>query len=1220
MAPGKTAPRLLQDLLTYDPRYEERAGRNLLTSAPPRYHPDQPTAAAVPFRNCRHTLFNKSEQSQLPAVGEDLDHTTVYKVASYCSQCRWHVDITVDFRNSEPSTAPCNKAYHEYPLHHFLFEGEDGSNGSNGLGAQRKPRTYRFRCSAPACPTRVAISIKPPQLSEQDVETLTNQAQLRRRWESAKQLAGDRADTVMARRVDAPDFLNTYLQDSLKPVKGKARIPLLNRKFLKTFGRDCDSILTRLGFTSAVEEEDDGGMAEVWYLPKPDEPKDPLESTLRNVIEDTRYELNTIILSFSESERSGCRHQPLYPTPSRGDIERMLACNDYSKVKGRVETRSTNHEEDHPYYASLGAIGDFSDELILFAYSRQAEVDVANHPYYFECLQDLANGRNSEMLGMQVGILASQGFTSRRDLETAYQYFGIDPAHANVISDDHIIGTFKARLADISPSLADETRKQLRVLGDARNSDKIRAEAAEAIETEEQALSWLDLDNSASDDFVQTMFSLKTQDNPACLDTARKAVLIIADRRQSQRLREFLEKGTMTEPEMDIGEAYALFSVDNRTLKLDLEVLKTSVDIANPGDVEKLQKAFAIIQQDQAQNFNNKMVDPNQPEARRNDYPLDSWPVGLRNIGNTCYLNSVLQFLFTIKPLRELILNCENHMQEASADALKDKKVGRTAVTADRVAVAQKFVRELRAFFEHMISAPTDTVRPAIDLASLALCRTDSPEEPTKSPILAATEGNGLGSIDGVVISGPTAAPSGVATPVTPPDSVMDDDNKSVSSMQAMDLGDQNDRPAPPTRPPPVPPRPQAQSKIDQTKTKLGILEESARQQDAAEVMGNIFDLISCAIKGDDVMREGEQWDTIKKLFFSDVTTVRDTAKGAEKLSELRHNYLVSPGWRDRHLYATLDDDFGQQEMEGGANRYDYIDTAAPILVINVRRIQWVKDLVYDRSHISLDKILYMDRYLGETKTLNKDDLLKLREAQWQKQRKLREASGERQRLQTTDIEGMDLVDTIEETSAFVNDLLAEKQSELQQSGAGSLPTPPPELTDALIDKAKHLKEDLDGLNLLMSDLESQIETVFKDCNDHPYRLHAIFTHRGGVKGGHYWIYIYDFQNGLWRMYNDEYVTIADEKQIFEPETNVTLPKASTGVVYIRADLVDELTEAVRRSPEAADTSSDRSTEVQKDVEMIDADEDVRRSPEPNKHDELTTIDGLQVIEGVEKE
>ena len=142
---------------------------------------------------------------------------------------------------------------------------------------------------------------------------------------------------------------------------------------------------------------------------------------------------------------------------------------------------------------------------------------------------------------------------------------------------------------------------------------------------------------------------------------------------------------------MDIGEAYALFSVDNRTVALDLDVLKTTVDIANVGDVEKLQKAFAIIQQDQAQNFNNLMGSANRPaEARRNSYPLETWPVGLRNIGNTCYLNSVLQFLFTIKPLRDIILDCDKYLQDSTPEALMNKKVGRTIVTVDRVTTAQK--------------------------------------------------------------------------------------------------------------------------------------------------------------------------------------------------------------------------------------------------------------------------------------------------------------------------------------------------------------------------------------------------------------------------------------------------------------------------------------------------------------------------------------------------
>jgi ubiquitin carboxyl-terminal hydrolase 25/28 len=338
---GKTAPRLLQDLLTYDPRYEERARRNLLTSPPPQYDGKGPKLPAVPARNCRHNLFTKHEQSQLPVVvGEDAGLEPIYKVASYCTKCRWNVDVVVDHTKDTAENKPCGEGNTEYALHHFCYSGDDDdSDGTNGLNAHLRPRTYTFYCSAQACPVTVVISFKPPCFSDHDIETMTNQAQLRRRWEAAKQLAGDRADAAMARRVDAPDYLNTYLQDSLNPTKGKARIPLLNKKFLKTFGRDCDSILQNLGFESKQEYDSDGAMSTVWYLPKPEEPTS-LDSTLRNRIEDARYELNTIILDMPENEREGRRQTPMYPTPSQGDIARILACADcmFARLLAHADT------------------------------------------------------------------------------------------------------------------------------------------------------------------------------------------------------------------------------------------------------------------------------------------------------------------------------------------------------------------------------------------------------------------------------------------------------------------------------------------------------------------------------------------------------------------------------------------------------------------------------------------------------------------------------------------------------------------------------------------------------------------------------------------------------------------------------------------------------------------------------------------------------------------
>jgi ubiquitin carboxyl-terminal hydrolase 25/28 len=669
----------------------------------------------------------------------------------------------------------------------------------------------------------------------------------------------------------------------------------------------------------------------------------------------------------------------------------------------------------------------------------------------------------------------------------------------------------------------------------------------------------------------------------------------------------------MTTPEMDIGEAYAIFSISDRTAKVDFDVMKTAIAFAPPESAEKMQKAYQMIEQDQAKNFNNQS---SQSEVRRNEYPLETWPVGLRNIGNTCYLNSVLQFLFTIRPLRELILNCEDKLQDPSPAAISGKVVGREAVTAERVEVAQKcefssfaarsmliflVVHELRTFFQHMITAPTDTVQPDIDLAALALCKTTAPQAGPKSPEASTDRNKNLGSTEGPVIGPMPMKDDDHADTV---DSVMGDD-KSDTSMKAMDLRDEPKEgeaqssapPEPPNRPPPIPPRPTA------TKSKLGNIEESARQQDAAEVLSNIFNLISCALQGESVVRENEQWDIIKRLFFSDVTSVRMTKPKPEEASELRDHFLVSPGWRDRNIYATLDDDFGLSELEGEVPRFEFVAHPAAIQIINLRRLQFDRvkgEQVYDRSHIALEKTLYMDRYLGKTQSLPQQELLKLRHVQWDKQRQLRTLEERRDSLRKTDIEGLDLPDVLDETSAWLSAL----EKEYAQEGDDSLPTPPPELADSLSEKASQLKKDLEGITTDVTRLEAEVENVFQSARDYPYRLHAVFTHRGGTKGGHYWIYIFDFQTNSWRKYNDDLVTPAKEEEVLNMHAELaSMQPASTGVVYIRESMVDELTEAVKREP------------LLGDVEMKDADEEI-----PALVDGAAGVKygDVQVLEGVE--
>ena len=111
-----------------------------------------------------------------------------------------------------------------------------------------------------------------------------------------------------------------------------------------------------------------------------------------------------------------------------------------------------------------------SDLHINFAYDRQVAVDPANTAYYLECLQGLAEGRNSDELATKAAVEASKGTISTSDIRKAYKYLGLDGSY---LDDDTIIGVFRSRLSDAPPYQEDEYREALRTIGSYRSSDKI---------------------------------------------------------------------------------------------------------------------------------------------------------------------------------------------------------------------------------------------------------------------------------------------------------------------------------------------------------------------------------------------------------------------------------------------------------------------------------------------------------------------------------------------------------------------------------------------------------------------------------------------------------------------------------------------------------------------------------------------------------------------------
>lgn len=189
------------------------------------------------------------------------------------------------------------------------------------------------------------------------------------------------------------------------------------------------------------------------------------------------------------------------PLPSTNDIYNTLGCLGY--IKGsRTIINLEELEHEHPHYAGLGAVHDFSDTLIAFAYDRQRECDPQNKPYYLECLQGIGEGRESEDLQAKSVMAISIGEHTLTDIEKAYKFFAINQDAAG--GDDHIIGLYKSRI-ESAPRQKEEARHCLQIIGQARQSEKIQAMANDRAMSFEEALEYLNVTQDTPPDSIEAV-------------------------------------------------------------------------------------------------------------------------------------------------------------------------------------------------------------------------------------------------------------------------------------------------------------------------------------------------------------------------------------------------------------------------------------------------------------------------------------------------------------------------------------------------------------------------------------------------------------------------------------------------------------------------------------------------------------------------------------------
>jgi ubiquitin carboxyl-terminal hydrolase 25 len=155
-----------------------------------------------------------------------------------------------------------------------------------------------------------------------------------------------------------------------------------------------------------------------------------------------------------------------------------------------------------------------------------------------------------------------------------------------------------------------------------------------------------------------------------------------------------MESGT-GEATLDIGEAYNRLQMPERNVP-DETVLAYYQSLsggAPAGSKDSYTEALRVIALDRQSNFLlRKLNDPN-ADVQVTRSTTDG-PVGLDNIGNTCYLNSLLQFYYTIKSVREVVMNIQTHRMDLNDpktdDDIRRKRVGGRKVVRSEIIKAQK--------------------------------------------------------------------------------------------------------------------------------------------------------------------------------------------------------------------------------------------------------------------------------------------------------------------------------------------------------------------------------------------------------------------------------------------------------------------------------------------------------------------------------------------------
>ncbi|EJS41725.1 ubp2p [Saccharomyces arboricola H-6] len=810
-------------------------------------------------------------------------------------------------------------------------------------------------------------------------------------------------------------------------------------------------------------------------------------------------------------------------------------------------------QDAEPHFINLSVSHYYTDRDIIRNYEALSSLDPENIGLYFDALTYIANRKGAYQL---IAYCGKQDIIGQEALENALLIFKIDPKEYNIaeLNETSLLSIYKfesSKKSHVSSNHLSNLKNALRLLAKYTKSDKLKFYVDhEPYRALSQAYDTLSIDESVDEDIIKTAYSIKINDSPGLKLDCDRALYTIAINKRSLDLFNFLTEEcpqflNYYGPEkLDYQEALKLLQVnENASDETILKIFKQKwfdENVYEPDQFLILKGALTKISIERNSNLITNFLLTG--TINPNSLPPENWPTGINNIGNTCYLNSLLQYYFSIAPLRRYILEYQNTLDNFNDNFSSNghiRRIGGREISKGEVERSIQFIYQLRNLFYAMVHSRESCVTPSKELAYLAFA-------PSNVEVEFETESSKSGNDTAISPSSNEEAIHGAITTEEEDPSLIDlemEDNtnsdagknvsnteKNESNVNEVIMSEDLTDLASATR--------VAKISSDQLENAL----EMGRQQDVTECIGNVLFQIESGSKPIRYDEDNEQYDLIKQLFYGttkqSIVPLSATDKVRTKVERFL-SLLVNIGDHPKDIYDAFDsyfkDEYLEMEEYGNVKRTVAVTTFPTILQVQIQRVYYDRERFVPFKSIEplpFKEVIYMDRY-ADTED---PSLVAKKEETEQMQRKLKLMKDRQRELLSRDGSGLTRKDAFLESIKLLESSILENADLKNEDNK--------DVIKALKNNVVDIDNELMSLYTDINNLEKKISHQFDNFKEYGYSLFSVFIHRGEASYGHYWIYIKDRNhNGVWRKYNDETISEVQEEEVFNfNEGNTATP------------------------------------------------------------------------------